>query len=231
MGCQKSVVSSCKNERSGLDMNGLFSYSKDCRLIRRIPIGIRMALYFASCLAVVLSGIEFSIAACLAVLVVYSIFSVGLFSLFEDAKQAFAYISFVIVSNLLSFLFKGNLLADIRISDFDFLLILRIIALIFLASLFFRTTSFYDIWKTADNFSFLSRKKKEGGISDLSKTFIMFVSFIPMVFRTWREIEKSYAARGGKGGLAKIAALFPVLIRNCVLHADRTYDAFKAREP
>ena len=211
-------------------MNGVFSYSRDNRLIRKIPVAMRMVMYFALCLAVVFSGIDVSAAVSLAVFIVYSIFGIGLLSLFEDAKQAFAYIAFIIFSDLLTFLLKGNRLPDIRIDDFNCLLILRIIALIFLASLFFRTSSFYDIWRVMDDFSFLFRKKKYVGISSFSKTFILFVSFIPMIFRTWREIEKSYSARGGRGGPIKIAALFPVLIRNCVLRADRTYDAFNARE-
>jgi energy-coupling factor transporter transmembrane protein EcfT len=90
----------------------------------------------------------------------------------------------------------SGMLSAIFIPGYDFSQIaLRLILIVQLSALLFRTTSPLKI-------------REAVRLNSIS----LFISFIPEIFKTWSDINLTWKARGGGQGLAKIKTLVFVLI-------------------
>lgn len=95
----------------------------------------------------------------------------------------------------------------------DFLRIaLRLVLIVQISALLFRTTSSMEI-------------REALGI----KIFSLFLCFIPEIFETWAAINLSWKARGGRQGFAKIKTLVFILISISMEKASRKAKALEAR--
>jgi energy-coupling factor transporter transmembrane protein EcfT len=63
-----------------------------------------------------------------------------------------------------------------------------------------------------------------------SKNFTLFLSFIPQVFETYRQINLAWHARSGKHGFRKIRVLVFVLISISLDKASKKAAALAARK-
>ena len=112
-----------------------------------------------------------------------------------------------------------SLLIDILLPDTDYLaIVLRLILIIQLSALLFRTTSGIEI------------REALCGINKQAGTCIsLFLSFIPQIFENWSTINKAWKARGGKDGLRKIRTIIFVLISLSLEKASIKAKALEAR--
>lgn len=125
-------------------------------------------------------------------------------------------------SNLLSF--NASLLS-IFIPYPDFLrIVLRLILIIQLSALFFRTTSLFEI---REGLLFFGKKSKL--YLSFTESISLFLCFIPEIFQIWSSIDLSWKARGGKPGFKKIKNLLFILITLSFERASLKARAIEAR--
>ena len=105
-------------------------------------------------------------------------------------------------------------------SNFSFLphpdfvrLALRLILIVQISALVFRTTSSLEIRNVIK-----------------IEVISLFICFIPQVFETWSAINQTWKARGGKHGLRKIRMIVFVLISLCFEKAAVKARAIEARK-
>ena len=110
-------------------------------------------------------------------------------------------------------------LLTIILPNIDFLRItLRLILVIQLSALLFRTTTSMEIRES------LCRVNK-----GLGNAISLFLSFIPQIFENWSIINKAWKARGGKNGMNKIRTTVFVLISLSMEKAAIKAKALEAR--
>jgi biotin transport system permease protein/energy-coupling factor transport system permease protein len=126
-----------------------------------------------------------------------------------------------IFSNLFELLRKITLNANIIdnlvfviMPQYDFLHIaLRLILIVQLSALLFRTTSALEIRESLR-----------------IEPIALFLSFIPGIFETWKTVDLAWKARGGKQGLKKIITIVFVLISLSMEKAAMKSTALTARK-
>jgi biotin transport system permease protein/energy-coupling factor transport system permease protein len=122
----------------------------------------------------------------------------------------------------------------------DFLRItLRLVLIIQLSSLLFRTTSSGEIrdalftieFAIRRFFSFIFFRKKHVPIKNSFSEYIaLFLCFIPEIFENWDLLNVAWKARGGKPGFAKIKSLVFMLISLSMEKASLKAKALEARK-
>ena len=110
-------------------------------------------------------------------------------------------------------------LPTIILPNKDFLQIaLRLILIIQLSALLFRTTTSMEIRES------LCRVNK-----GLGNAISLFLSFIPQIFENWSIINKAWKARGGKNGIIKIKTTVFILISLSMEKAAMKAKALQSR--
>ena len=117
-------------------------------------------------------------------------------------------------------LFRRN---DDIITKTSLYLILRLLCAVEATSVFFRTTSIYEITDMLIRIPF-----GKAGLA-VSGVLSLFLTFLPQIFATWSELETAYRARGGRKGIAKAVVLLPLLISLSINKARTTYLALLNR--
>jgi biotin transport system permease protein/energy-coupling factor transport system permease protein len=109
---------------------------------------------------------------------------------------------------------------------------LRLIIVIQLSALFFRSTSSMEI---RDSLRIIERgilklrvtgKRSYGYITN---SIALFLCFIPEIFTSWTDINYAWKARGGKNGIKKIKTVLFVLISISLQKASLKEKAMSAR--
>jgi biotin transport system permease protein/energy-coupling factor transport system permease protein len=159
-----------------------------------------------------------------AVLYAFLMYALSVFSVLIDKWHAFPDVSF----------------SSVFIPHPDFLRIsLRLVLIIQLSSLLFRTTSsgeIRDALFTVENgirriFSSVFFQKKHRGTKNMFSEYIsLFLSFIPEIFENWALVNMAWKARGGKKGFAKIKSLVFILISLSMEKAALKAKALEARK-
>ena len=98
---------------------------------------------------------------------------------------------------------------------------LRLLIIVQLSALLFRTTSMLEIRDCLSISAFTTR---------FSGSFALFAGFIPEIFQAWTQIDRAWQARGGRNGFTKIRALVFILITLSFEKAARKAVAMAARE-
>jgi energy-coupling factor transporter transmembrane protein EcfT len=231
----------------------VFQYRKGRSILHRIPALPKLALVLS--FAVILmflplyaAGGGIPAAAILAF--------IGGFSLREqlaDIKPVLFYTAFLYLINLFSrlpsldfaALAGGNFspearpaLAAILFPGPEYrLYILRLLLVMQLSALFFRTTTSIE---TKGAICGLETKIRKGikklpfmkNISTRAKfgaSLALTISFIPELFEIWERLNRAYRARGGRGGLKKIRVLLIALFSLSFSWADKKARALSAR--
>ncbi|MDR3019273.1 MAG: energy-coupling factor transporter transmembrane protein EcfT [Treponema sp.] len=135
-----------------------------------------------------------------ALMYILSVFS-GLFELFADAGT---------ISLSIFYPFNLAALSAILLPRPDFLRIaLRLVLIIQISALLFRTTSSLEIRQALPQTRFFKTRFIQ---TRFIQTLALFLSFIPEIFSTWSSINLAWKARGGKEGIRKIKAVVFILI-------------------
>ncbi|MDR0324075.1 MAG: hypothetical protein LBI12_06490 [Treponema sp.] len=122
----------------------------------------------------------------------------------------------------------------------DFLRIaLRLVLIVQISALFFRSTSSIELREslcTAENYiSLFFSRFSFSGKHDLAKgsfsqNIVLFLMFIPEIFKNWKDINLAWKARSGKQGLKKIKIIVFVLISLTMEKAAVKSKALAARD-
>ena len=202
-------------------MDGLFAYTKKDSAVHRTPEALKLLLLFAVPVILYLTPIWVCLALIPTFLLLALIAGIGVGRFFRDLRPIVIYSLMIISIDVLSWLiFRKN---DDVITKTSLFLILRLLCAVEATSVFFRTTSIYEITEM------LSRITSGKAGLVVSSMLSLFLTFLPQIFASWAELDSAYRARGGRKGIAKAAVLLPLLISLSINRARTTYLALLNR--
>ena len=210
---------------TGEAVDSLFSYSRKQSLIHRTPAWVKLLVLLATPFTVYLTPLYVCVSLMALFLILAIVSEMGMERFFRDLRPIAWYCLMIIAIDVLSYLlFDRN--RDV-ITYTSLQMILRLLCAMEATSVFFRTTSTYEISCTLQSIE----KAVTFGHSHLvvSSVLSLFLSFLPRIFRTWSDIDYAYRSRGGRRGITKIIRLLPVLITISIKKASTTYMALQNR--
>jgi len=192
----------------------IFNYKTNIGPLHKIPAVFKLLfLLFISVFCITLSSVWLA-ALIIAFIIIAFTGGITLSEQLTDFKPVFLYAVFMFIlsifSNITDFISNSSNIENNQSSLFIVLcslltvlfprpellqIILRLVVIVQLSALVFRTTSSLEI--------------REVIRLDI---FTLFICFIPEIFRIWSSVNLSWKARGGKHGLVKIKTLIFVLI-------------------
>ena len=199
-------------------MDSIFAYSKTDSIIHRLPAWLKLLFLIAVTITLYLTPIIVCIILIPAFLILALISKIRLGQFLRDLRPIVIYASMILLIDVLSWLiFSEN---DDIITKTSLYLILRLFCAVEAASIFFRTTSIYEMM---ESFTF-----GKAGLT-VSAILSLFLSFLPQIFATWTQLDAAYRARGGRKGPAKAVRILPQLISLSLSKARTTYLALVNR--
>lgn len=199
-------------------MDSLFSYRATKSVLNRTPALIKLLFLFAVPVTVLISSVGVCLILIAAIALLAALGRIRPRDFLRDQKPVVFYSLMIVTLDVLSFLLfhKNESIITMR----SLHMILRLLCAMEAASVFFRTTSSFEIREA------LSFGHPDNPVSDM---FALFLSFLPQVFETWTELDLAYTARGGKSGPGKVLRLIPLLITMSMKKAGTTYLALLNR--
>lgn len=199
-------------------MDSLFSYRATKSVLNRTPALIKLLFLFAVPVTVLISSVGVCLILIAAIALLAALGRIRPRDFLRDQKPVVFYSLMIVTLDVLSFLLfhKNESIITMR----SLHMILRLLCAMEAASVFFRTTSSFEIREA------LSFGHPDNPVSDM---FALFLSFLPQVFETWTELNLAYTARGGKSGPGKVLRLIPLLITMSMKKAGTTYLALLNR--
>jgi biotin transport system permease protein/energy-coupling factor transport system permease protein len=169
-----------------------------------------------------------------------------------DVKPVLFYAAFLYLINIFSHLPSASLavpaggfrpelrrmLAGLFYPDLEYrLYILRLLLVMQLSALFFRTTTSIEIKEAIRGLETAIRRriKKLPFMKNISAqakfgaSLALTISFIPELFGLWERLNLAYRARGSKGGLKKIRVLLIALFSLSFSYAEKKARALASR--
>jgi energy-coupling factor transporter transmembrane protein EcfT len=137
----------------------------------------------------------------------------------SDLKPAFLYAVLMYLLSVFSNLFDSHVFDPVPNPDY-LRVALRLVLVIQISALLFRTTSSMEIRESLC--LFLPRQ--------LAQNISLFLGFIPQLFETWSLINLAWKARRGKNGAGKIMSLVFILISLSMEKAAVKARALEARD-
>jgi len=198
----------------------IFKYITKRGLLHKIPAIIKLFLLLpVSVFCMSLPPLLLGAGIIFAVLAAF-ICGLSLHDQITDFKPAFYYAILMYALSVFSNLFTVNFrltpinqFLTVLIPDFEYLRItLRLVLIVQISALFFRTTSSLEI-REAVRLEIIS----------------LFLCFIPEIFKIWTSINLAWKSRGGKEGLGKIKTLMFILISLSFEKAALKAKALEAR--
>lgn len=206
-------------------MQSLFSYTKGNSIIHRAPAGLKLLLLLVIPITLYLTPIQVCLAFIPVLFAVALVARIELGLFLKDLRPIVIYSVMILTIDVLSYLISsknGNI-----ITQTSLFMILRLLCAIEAVSIFFRTTSIYETTDCLQRIEgFLTFGKSKLVVSSMLS---LFLSFLPQIFATWKDLELAYKARGGRRGPAKIIILMPRLISASIKKADTTFLALLNR--
>lgn len=195
-------------KKSPRDDVPLFSYRIGKSFIHRLPAILKVFLLFA--VPIIIFMLPLPYIGLLSLFCIALSFYVG-FSFLQqirDIRPILWYCGFLLCVHALSLLLsqKSDGMTLVNLAA-------KLVCSMQFTSLFFKTTTSIALQEALEKIL----------PNSLAKTFSLFITFIPLLFSVWFKLDRSWKARGGKSGIAKIFALLPVFI-SASLH--KAYNLF-----
>ena len=199
-------------------MDSLFNYKIGNTFLHRCPVWCK--LLFIPVISILVFCLPPQI--CLALIIVQLLLALSLrFSLLEiisDLRPVFFYFFILLIVEIFSVIFEilpffvSSDLNSIKISLINHFswelqkntvfMLMKILCLFQTTSLMFKTSTQLQIKECFENIKFLS---------GFALVLSMFINFIPMTSKMWKQIQKAWIVRGGKKGIKMYVTLLPVL--------------------
>jgi len=223
----------------------LFGYKTVRGILHKVPAMLKLFMFLPLCIFCMSFTILQFITGIIAAAIFAFICGLTLSEQLTDLKPALIY--GLLLYLLLVF---SNLLENIQITDISglvqiisprneyFLFSLRLIIIVQLSAMLFRTTSAFEIRESLGEIEYWIKRvlshlpllgKNITPNRKISGVFSLFLSFIPEIFVIWTNINLAWKARGGKNNFRKITTLVFVLITLCMDKASKKTKALEAR--
>lgn len=186
----------------------LFEYVKNDTIIYKIPAVLKLVLMLLLSIAVCFLDAKANLIAFLLIFLVFVLSRVNVTCFLKDLLPIIWYTFFIVIFNILSCIISnGTLSMDEVFSNYTLSLISRLFTVVALTSLFFRTTSIFDLFYSLRG----------------SLLIALFFNFFTRLFSIWGTLSKTYRARGGKRGFKMVYKLMPIFILLSLKKANDTY--------
>lgn len=186
----------------------LFEYVKNDTIIYKIPAVLKLVLMLLLSIAVCFLDAQVNLIAFLLIFLVFVLSRVNVTYFLKDLLPIIWYTFFIVIFNILSCIISnGTLSMDEVLNNYTLSLISRLFTVVALTSLFFRTTSIFDLFYSLRG----------------SLIIALFFNFFTRLFSIWGTLSKTYRARGGKRGVKMVYKLMPIFILLSLKKANDTY--------
>jgi len=223
----------------------VFGYKTVRGILHNVPAMLKLFMFLPLCIFFMSFNVLHFAAGIIAAAITAFICGFTIREQLTDLKPALVYGFLLYLLSVFS-----NLLENIPITDISglvqiisprndyFLFSLRLIIIVQLSAMLFRTTSAFEIREALGEIEYwiksvLSHIPLLGKsiIPDrkISGVFSLFLSFIPEIFVIWTNINLAWKARGGRNNFRKITTLVFVLITLCMDKASKKTKALEAR--
>lgn len=203
-----------KSHTSHIDDTPIFSYRAGTSRIHRLPSILKIFFLFALPIVIFMLPLKYiSVLSLICIaLSLYAGFSI--LQQLRDIRPILWYCFFLLCLHIFSLVIlqKSNGTALI-------ILIAKLLCSMQFTSLFFKTTTALSLQEALEKI--LPYR--------IAMTFSLFITFIPLLFAVWFKIERSWKARGGKNGVAKIFALLPVFLSAALYKAYNIFFTLQNR--
>jgi biotin transport system permease protein/energy-coupling factor transport system permease protein len=220
----------------------VFKYKTIKGILHKIPAAIKLFLFPPLCIFCLSFNHFFLVAGIITLSTAAFLCRFTLREQLTDMKPAFLYFCLMYVLSVFSYSYEywnklpiHELVPLIFMPKSNFLQItLRLVVIIQLSALLFRTTSSLEIRESLraiekrilSPLPFIKRKEKQYLISE---SVCLFICFIPEIFTTWSSVNLAWKARSGKQGVRKIKTTVFVLISLSMEKAALKAKALEAR--
>lgn len=217
----------------------ILSYNKRNSLIHRIPAIVKLIILFCVPLALHFTTLPYHLGFfCFAVLLAL-IAKLPMNSFFRDLKPIVYYCFFIFIIDVLTILLfdktpmpieagiQDNLNAPVLLEKGNFTLMSRLMVSMAYTSIFFRTTSHLEMRESLEKIE-LCITFRHSKLT-FSKSFALFLNFLPQLFEIWNSLDLAWHARAGKRTPRKIIVLLPVFITLSMKKANETLLAIRNR--
>jgi biotin transport system permease protein/energy-coupling factor transport system permease protein len=232
----------------------VFQYRKGRGVLYRVPALPKLALLLSLAVLLMFLPLHAVCGGILAAAVFAAVCGFTRREQFADTKPVLFYAAFLYLINIfshlsaLSFTVPGGgnsgpeirrTLAAVFCPDLEYrLYILRLLLVMQLSALFFRSTTSVEtkgairaletsIRRTIKKLPFT---KNISAGAKFGTSLALTISFIPELFGLWERLNRAYKARGGKGGLKKVRVLLIALFSLSFNLAEKKARALSARD-
>lgn len=233
----------------------ILSYNKRNSLIHRIPAIVKLIILFCIPLVLYFTTLFYHLGLFALAFILFLIAKLPVGSFFRDLKPIVYYCFFIFIIDVLTILLfdktpmpiesgtigNGTIEAGldesavspsmgfwtILLEKGNFSLMSRLLVSMAYTSIFFRTTSHLEMRQSLEKIETCITF----GQSKLtfSKSFALFLNFLPQLFETWNSLDLAWRARKGRRSIRKIIVLLPVFITLSIKKANETLLAMKNR--
>ncbi|MDR1398774.1 MAG: energy-coupling factor transporter transmembrane protein EcfT [Treponema sp.] len=217
----------------------IFRYRKGNSILHRIPALIKLFVLVLLTITIMFLPL-YGICAGIVLLVIPALlcgFSVR--EQFADIKPALFYAFFLYLIGIFTQFFSIGFTIALLYPGYEYALyLLRLILVMQLAALLFRTTTSIEIKEAICDVEIAIRRvlstlpfaKNISLGAKFGTSVALMISFIPALFELWEKINCAYRARGGERGLKQFRVLFVALIALSFHYAEKKSRALCARE-
>ncbi len=173
-----------------------FSYKPGNSLLHRCPAIVKILIVPVLSVLIFMLPVWFSFGMIVLQLVVALALHFTLREIYSDLKVVFFYALMLAVVKLITLLVGGATGSWIE----TLYMLSKLLCMMQLASIFLRTSTSLELRRGFEIF----------GVNAVSQTLSLFVCFIPLVSKIWRQTEQAWRMRAGKNSIKKYAVLLPV---------------------
>jgi len=223
----------------------VFGYKTIRGILHKVPAMLKLFMFLPLCVFCMSFNVLQFAAGIIAAAILVFISGFTIKEQLTDLKPALIYGFFLYLLSVFS-----NLPENVQITDMSglvriflprndfFLFSLRLIIIVQLSALLFRTTSAFEIREALGEIEYWIKRvlshlpllgKNITPDRKIAGVFSLFLSFIPEIFAIWTNINLAWKARGGKNNFKKITTLVFVLITLCMDKASKKTKALEAR--
>lgn len=223
----------------------ILSYNKRNSLIHKIPAIVKLIILFCIPLALYYTALPYHLVFFALAVVLFLIAKLPIKSFLRDLKPIVYYCIFILIIDILTILLFDKTPMPIETSidetavspsmgfwtvlleKGNFTLMSRLLVSMAYTSIFFRTTSHLEMRQSLEKIeSCITFRQSK---LTFSKSFALFLNFLPQLFAIWNSLDLAWRARCGKRTLRKIIVLLPVFITLSIKKANETLLAIKNR--
>jgi len=214
----------------------IFSFQKRKSLLHNCPALVKLAILLAIAIIAYRTRPIFHVVLFFSAIILVLVSHISFKDFLYDLKPIIYYCIFIVVVEFLSSLIFGGVPTVALLepnaghywtADNSILLISRLLVTMAYASIFFRTTSNLELQQSLERVELFITFGKSN--LAFSKSFALFLNFLPQLFAIWNNLDKAWRARQGKGGVRKVLVLMPVFITLSIKKANDTLLSLRNR--